>query len=114
MTIFDYIKDIVVTKRGDLPLDQYVPYLVNRWLSFINPTLCSAINQVNSKVLLENKEMHYKTMVSLFPKMKHCPKINYIKKLKDIKDEQDIKIKIVAQKLELSTREAGFLIDQAV
>ena len=111
MTIFDYIKDITVTKRGDLPLDQYMPFLVNRWLSFINPTVCSNINQINSKTLLEDKEMHYKIMLSLFPKMKYCPKINYIKKVKEDETEEDVRIKIIAQNYEISEREALFLLD---
>ena len=111
MTIFDYIKDITVTKRGDLPLDQYMPFLVNRWLSFINPTVCSNINQINSKTLLEDKEMHYKIMLSLFPKMKYCPKINYIKKVKEDETEEDVRIKVIAQNYEISEREALFLLD---
>ena len=110
MTIFDYIKDITVTKQGGLPLDQYVPFLVNRWLSFINPTVCSNINQINSKILLENKEMHYKILLSLFPKMKYCSKINYIKKVKEEEKDADIKIKIIAENFEISTREALFLM----
>ncbi len=110
MTIFDYIKDITVTKRGDLPLDQYMPFLVNRWLSFINPTVCSNINHVNNKTLMEDKEMHYKTMLSLFPKMKYCPRINYIKKVKEDDTEEDVKIKIIAENFEISTREALFLV----
>ncbi len=111
MTIFDYIKDITVTKRGDLPLDQYMPFLVNRWLSFINPTVCSNINQINSKTLLEDKEMHYKIMLSLFPRMKYCPRINYIKKVKEDETEEDVRIKVIAQNYEISEREALFLLD---
>jgi hypothetical protein len=111
VTIFDYIKDITVTKRGDLPLDQYMPFLVNRWLSFINPTVCSNINQINSKTLLEDKEMHYKIILSLFPKMKYCPKINYIKKVKEDETEEDVRIKVIAQNYEISEREALFLLD---
>jgi hypothetical protein len=111
VTIFDYIKDITVTKRGDLPLDQYMPFLVNRWLSFINPTVCSNINQINSKTLLEDKEMHYKIMLSLFPRMKYCPRINYIKKVKEDETEEDVRIKVIAQNYEISEREALFLLD---
>ena len=113
MTIFDYITDILVTKRGDLPLDQYTPYLVNRWLSFINPTVCEMINlNINSKVLLENKDLHYKTMLTLFPKIKYCPKINYIKKIKeDEEQKEDMKISVLAQNLEISKREAKFILE---
>lgn len=110
MTIFDYIKDIIVTKKGDLPLDQYVPYMVNRWLSFINPTVCSSINQVNSSVFLEDKELHYKTMISLFPKMKYCPKINYIKKVKEEATDEDSKIKVIAEAKEMSQKEVLLLM----
>ena len=110
MTIFDYLKDVIVTKRGDLELDNYIPFLVNRWLSFINPTVCEAINQLNSKILLENKQMHYKTALCLFPKMKYVPKINYIKKVVEKEKEQDQRIKIIAQNFEISEREALLLL----
>jgi hypothetical protein len=110
VTIFDYLKDILVTKKGDLPLDGYVPYLVNKWLSFINPTIACSVNSFNIKPLLESKELHYKTMISLFPKMKHVPKINYIKKVKEEKQEEDNLLeKIVAENLELSQREVLML-----
>jgi hypothetical protein len=109
-TIFDYLKDIVVTKTGSLPLDSYVPFLVNRWLSFVNPTFCCVVNETNTKGLLEDKEMHYRTMIALFPKMKYCPKINYIKKVKESTNEKSIdKIKILAENLEISQREALLL-----
>ena len=112
MTVFDYLKDIIVTKRGDLILDQYSPFLINRFLSFINPTVCSAINQFNSKGLLEDKELHYKTMIAMFPKMKYVPKINYIKKVKeDEQTEEDVRIKILAENYEISQREVLLLMN---
>lgn len=110
MTIFDYIKDITVTKKGDLPLDEYVPFLVSRWLSFINPDVCRAVNQLNTKTLLEDKLLHYKLMLSLFPKMKYSPRIKYVKKLKAQELEEDERIKILAENFEISKREAAFLI----
>lgn len=110
MTIFDFIKDILVTKRGDLPLDQYVPYIVTRWLSFINPTVAATINQFNSQILLENKELHYKMMISLFPKMKYAPRITYIKKVKEEAKEEDKKIQMLAERFELSKREIEQLL----
>ncbi len=110
MTIFDYLKDIIVYKKGNLTLENYVPFLVNRWLSFINPTICSTINQTNSKALLEDKELHYKTMLTMFPKMKYCPKINYVKKIKESKQEEDQKLKLLAEKFELSQREVQQLL----
>ena len=82
MTPFDYLKDIFVTKKGNLPLDNYTPFMINRWLSFVNPAVAETINQFNNQTLLENKEMHYKMMLTLFPKMSYAPRINYIKKLR--------------------------------
>jgi len=111
VTVFDYLKDIIVIKRGDLQLDQYVPFLINRWLSFINPTVCELINlSVNSKVLLENKEMHYKAMIAYFPKAKYAPRINYVKKIKEKEQDDDIRVKVLAQNLEISEREALLLM----
>ena len=114
VTIFDYLKDIIVTKKGDLSLDEYVPFLVNRWLSFINPKACEAINNVNCKVLLEDKNLHYKTMLVMFPKMKYCPKIHYIKKAKKQtdKDNKEQLIKVMSHNLEISTREAALLLNE--
>ena len=109
ITVFDYIKDIVVTKKGNLPLDSYVPYLVSRWLSFINPEVCVVINQTNSKSLLEDKQMHYSTMLALFPQMKSVPRISYVKKVKQKEAEEDKLIKAIAESLEISTREVLLL-----
>ena len=110
MTIFDYLKDIFVTKRGDLPLDQYVPFLVNRWLSFINPAIAESINQFNTQTFLENKSIHYKTMISLFPKMDYIPRMEYIKKAQEDETPEDNTIKILASKYELSEKEIISLI----
>ena len=111
ITLFDYINDIVVKKQGNLPLDSYVPYLITRWLSFMNPTIAEFVNQFNTKVLLENKELHYKVMITSFPKLKWCPKINYIKKLKEIESETDnqTRMTLLAENLELSVREVSEL-----
>lgn len=110
MTIFDYLNDILRDKTGTLPLDDYSPYLVNRWLSFTNPHLAEFVNQFNTKLLLEDKELHYKTMMSALPKVSKVPRINYIKKLKEEKTEKDSRIKILAINLEISEREAELLL----
>jgi hypothetical protein len=106
VTIFDYIKDIAVTKSGDLPLDHYNPYIINRWLSFMNPAVATALTKFNSKIFLENKEIHYKSMLMLFPKMKHCPRITYVKKKKEtVEQQEDKRLKAIAETLEISKRE---------
>ena len=110
MTPFDYLKDIFVTKKGDLPLDNYIPFMINRWLSFVNPAVAETINQFNNQTLLENKEMHYKMMLTLFPKMSYAPRINYIKKAQEEIQEEDKRIKLLADKYELSKKEVISLI----
>lgn len=108
MTIFDYLKDILVTKSGTMPLDSYVPFVINRFLSFINPQVCQIINELNSKTLLENKEIHYKTAITLFPKMSYIPRIDYVKKVKEEAEEDkdlQMKIRLLAEKYEISQRE---------
>ena len=99
-----------MTKKGDLPLDGYVPFLISRWLSFINPDVCQVISQLNTKILLEDKLLHYKLMLSLFPKMKYAPRIKYVKKVKEQNLEEDERIKILAENLEISKREAVTLL----
>jgi hypothetical protein len=114
VTIFDYLKDIIVTKRGNLTLEAYVPFLVNRWLSFIHPNACEYVNLAfNNKTLLENKEFHYKAMVAAFPRAKRSPRINYIKKVKEKEQEVDNKVKYLAQSLEISEREALLLFNKS-
>lgn len=105
ITVFDYLKDILVDKTGNLPLENYVPFLINRWLSFINPQIAEAINQANTKLVIEDKLLHYKLMLSLFPKLKYLPKINYLKKSKQEQIEEDKNDLLIAQALELSKRE---------
>lgn len=112
ITIFDYLKDILVNKTGNLPLDNYVPYMINRWLSFINPQISHAINQANTKVLLEDKSQHYKLLLSLFPKLKYAPKIQYIKKSQEEKEKDNKEIKFLASQLEVSEKEVSWLIKE--
>ena len=104
MTIFDYIKDITTYKKGNLPLESYIPYLINRWLGFVSPQICGAINEsVNSLGNIE-KEYHYKLLLKLYPKSK-VPFIQYVKKIKEEKTEEDDKISLLASNMELSQRE---------
>jgi hypothetical protein len=112
VTIFDYIKDITVTKQGNLPLEGYSPFMINRWLSFINPSVSEGISLLNSKTLLENKDLHYKAAISFFPKFSKSPRIKYIKKQKEPKDQQDhVKTQVLclANLHEVSSREITYM-----
>ena len=42
--------------------------------------------------------------------MKYSPKINYIKKVKEDEKDEDVRIKIIAENFEISTREVIMLL----
>ncbi len=110
MTIFDYIKDITTYKKGNLPLESYIPYLINRWLAFISPQICSAINESTNALGNIDKEQHYKLLLKLYPKSK-VPFIKYIKKVKEEKTEEDDKVSLLSSNMEMSEREVKQLLE---
>jgi hypothetical protein len=86
MEIFDYLNNILFSKRGyDVKnvedIKKYNPYLVNRWISMYDGESATIINETtNKKNYLDNdKEMHYKMLLNVVPK-KQYRKIDYIKK----------------------------------
>jgi hypothetical protein len=109
--LFDYLKDIIVNKKGTIPLFEYVPFLINRWLSFISPQVCSVLNETVNKNYFLDKEMHYKFLLTAFPKQKFMSKITYIKKVKNIDIEKDTNINMLAKGREQSTREVKMLLE---
>ena len=110
MTIFDYIKDITTYKKGNLPLEGYIPYLINRWLAFVSPQICGAINESVNTLGNIDKEQHYKLLLRLYPKSK-VPFIKYIKKVKEEKTEEDDKVTLLASNMEMSEREVKVLLE---
>jgi hypothetical protein len=110
VTIFDYIKDITTYKKGNLPLEGYIPYLINRWLAFVSPQICGAINESVNALGNIDKEQHYKLLLKLYPKSK-VPFIKYIKKIKEEKTEEDSKVFLLASNIEMSVRETKQLLE---
>jgi hypothetical protein len=85
--------------------------MANRWISFISPSSCLAINEsVNSLGNLD-KNIHYKLILSAFPKQKYMPRIPYIKKVKENEKDKDTKIPILAKTMERSQKEIQNLLD---
>lgn len=110
MTIFDYIKDITTYKKGNLPLDGYIPFLINRWLSFVAPQTCSAINESVNTLGNISKEHHYKLLIKLYPKSK-IPFIQYVKRIKEEKTKEEDKTTLLASNMEMSKREVKQLLE---
>ena len=80
--LFEYIKDITTYKKGNLLLDDYTPFIINRWLSFISPTICSCINESVNVLGNIDKKYHYKLLLKMYPKTK-IPFIQYVKRNKE-------------------------------
>lgn len=108
--LFEYIKDITTYKKGKLPLDDYIPFLINRWLSFISPSVCGAINESANTLGNISKEHHYKLLLKLYPKSK-VPFISYVKKVKEEKTKEDDKVEMLASNMEMSKRETKLLLE---
>jgi hypothetical protein len=106
--LFEYLGDILVKKKGNLPLNDYYPFLINRWLSFAAPSICTALNDTVNKIVID-KEYHYKLLLTIFPKLKHLPRMDYIKKVKK-EDKEDTSSQL-ASGLELSRREVTRLLE---
>ncbi len=105
--LFDYLKSIVCTKITNLSLEQYVPYLITRWLSFSSEKAVPALNETVNCLSTLTKEQHYKLLLILFPKHSYFKKIDYVKRVTlDRTEKEEIeKIQIIAQNLEMSKRE---------
>ena len=111
MTIFDFINDILFTKKGD-KLDnindenEFNSYMVNRWTSMYSPEMATIINSTTNWLypIFEDKRSYYKFLLTVLPKVrrKHIP---YVKKAKKTESEENINISLIAKRLELSERE---------
>ena len=86
MNIFDIIDGIAFSKKQNL-LEQdielkYSPYMVNRWLSMLDPSAAKIINETLNKTynVFSQPLDSYKFLVNVLPKYKR-QKIQYIKKI---------------------------------
>lgn len=110
MTVFDFIANIIFNKSfKPINLDEeneFIPFMVNRWLSMYSPKIAQISNKINKYLgLFDSKQELYKLFVGVFPSMP-VKKINYFKKNKDInKDNDDESIVFLAKSKELSIRE---------
>jgi hypothetical protein len=108
--LFEYLKAITCTKKDNLPLEEYVPYLINRWLTFGITGSTTALNETVNCLGNLDKSLHFKLLLSLFPKHNRFPKFQYIKKIKKENITDDTDVKLLSQSLELSTKEINELI----
>jgi hypothetical protein len=116
MSFFDILRSLLFAKKTaeDLcseGLQQFTPYMVNRWISFYDNSKTIFINETFNKFasLFEDKNEMYKLYFNLIPQSKF-KKINYIKKKKETQDE-DPSVAVIAKNNMLSKREILQYID---
>lgn len=115
MTIFDYINNILFTKKENCfsSMDdekQFSSYLLNRWLSMYGKQTISSCQIANKYLqIFPNKTEAYKFFSAIFPKVPF-KKITYIKKTKTDSDSEK-EYQLLAKNKELSVREIKNYID---
>ena len=112
MTIFDYLNDLLFTKRGQPPdnIDEesnFNMYMTNRWISMYSPNLAIIINSTTNWLggIFNTKSEYYKFVKCIISRVNR-KRIHYIKKKKpDAPEEEVDNIQLIAKRLELSQRE---------
>ena len=112
MTIFDYLNDILFTKRGNSlqNVDEesgFNVYMLNRWISMYSPPLAIVINNTTNWMhsVFETKQQYYQFVSKVLPRVNR-KRIHYIKKAKnDDPEPATDNTKLMAKRLELSERE---------
>jgi len=109
MTIFDYISDILFTKKKQLTTledeNEFSPFLVNRWISMYSNSTVNTCNTLNKYLaVFESKKELYNLFCACFTRMPY-KRINYFKRKKAEKTDENDNIKLLAIAKELSQRE---------
>ena len=108
---FDIIDNIINKKEqySISPDDDFVPYMIQRWISMISPEMAYVINETSNThfAAMQDKQMWNDYFLTTIPKIGR-KKIKYLKKDKP-KHSQDIKD--LAQMMEISCRELCELLE---
>jgi hypothetical protein len=112
--LFDYIKDIFVTKQIKADLQDYNVYLINRWLSFASPPVALLVNTYCNKQYYADKKQHLILVIGVLPKLRQAPFIKYVKKKKEqesVKSDEAERVSLLSVSMELSKREIQLMFD---
>ena len=118
LTIFQILNDIIVTKKGNLldnveDEDQFIPFIVCRWLSMYSPEYAQIINATTNKHynIFDTKKEWYEYLIKVLPKGSPG-RIHYIKKekRKELNNFDEI-VKFLAKRFEISRREVELYLD---
>ena len=118
LNIFEILNDIIVTKKGNLldnveDEDQFIPFIVCRWLSVYSPEYAQIINETTNKHynVFDTKKEWYEYLIKVLPKGSPG-RIHYIKKekRKELNNFDEI-VKFLAKRFEISRREVEQYLD---
>jgi len=106
--IFDFLNSILFSKKkisiNEENKNTYVPFLINRWLSFYSKDVCNIVNQSVNKFSNFSKEEHYLFLKNMLPKLP-LKRLDYVKKKKNDNNDSDDNVSMLAKNLEISKRE---------
>lgn len=100
-------------KAGELDVEgeqAFVPFLINRWLSFYGKETPNFVNETLNKYcsLFDDKQKLYRLYYNIIPRLKF-KKITYVKKVK--KTEEDNDLALIAKNRNISVREIKQYVD---
>jgi uncharacterized tellurite resistance protein B-like protein len=75
------------------------------------PAVCNVLNETVNSFGSMDKNIHYKLLSCIFPKLDKTPRINYIKKVKNTDTEESDNTHLLAQNYELSQKEIKQLLE---
>jgi len=118
MTFFDLLRSVFFYKNQNTitELDHdgnqsFIPFLLNRWLSFSDRNKAIFVNETFNKFtsLFEDKADAYKFYFNLTPR-RSFQKIQYIKKNNEKKEVEDVNIGLFAVNNYISKREVNIYL----
>lgn len=89
----------------------FVPFLLNRWLSFYSKDTPNFVNETLNRYsnLFEDKQQQYRLYYNLIPRLKY-KRISYIKKVKKQKEDDEY-FELIAKNNNISVRELKLYVD---
>jgi hypothetical protein len=109
----DFTKDILTckTQKNILPCDNFVPFLVQKYISGVSPEHCNLINTIlNSRLLVWKDEQEIYDFLKCFIPKRNSSYFKYFgKPLKN--KEYKIDFETICQALEISEKELTVMIE---
>ena len=118
--LFDFLKDIIYRKEGNLLENpeneqEFNPFMIHRFLSMHSPNMAKLLNCTTNRLysVFDTKQEWYKILMTTIPKT-YSKRIKYIKKVKPEKSNKEIEelIGFIAKNKKMSKREVKLYIDE--